>query len=357
MTFDDCEWKQNYTSIGLPAQKSFCLSNCPDDKVRVAMEHDNTCARMTGSRAKCCSPNYTTTKKVVDPLVQLWEADLRGWLDNPKCPNAYEYTYDGFLDKRAYTESGLMADAPSLGFSSELSFLDKRQDELSFTSNQILVVLTDIIYAFRATTRTSKAVKEIKVWNDIIGAKFAYLVTTQLIPFLTDVADEFYSAVAEELAGRIVCNLDYWNQMIRDCTAAVPTGTNVTCLNIDIDQWDSEFSLDPDTYGTNENSASTKRFLSVLDKRDGSPRSFTIDCGIDLATGLRRIMIIESVAYPNGGNGDNLEQANGLTVRFALANWASGLMSLLILMHPTTFGYGLVSCLPIFYYRLVHVVA
>ncbi|GLI82159.1 hypothetical protein PoHVEF18_010563 [Penicillium ochrochloron] len=180
--------------------------------------------------------------------------------------------------------------------------------------------MTDIIYAFRATTTTSKAVKEIKVWNDIIGAKFAYLVTTQLIPFLIDVAGEFFSAVAEELAGRIVCNLDYWDKMIIDCTAAVATGANVTCLNIDLDKWDSEFSLDPDTYGMSANIGSTKRSLSVLDKRDGSPRSFTIDCGIDTATGLRRIMIVESVAYPNGGDGDNLEQANRLTVRFALAN-------------------------------------
>jgi len=76
----------------------------------------------------------------------------------------------------------------------------------------------DIIYSFRRTTRTSKALKEIEVWNNIIGAQFTFLVTTITIPFLTDVAGELYSAIAEELAGRIICNLDYWNQMIGDCT-------------------------------------------------------------------------------------------------------------------------------------------
>jgi hypothetical protein len=45
-----------------------------------------------------------------------------------------------------------------------------------------------------------------------------------------------------------------------------------------------------------------------------------VDCGIDPVTNLRRVMYIDSQPYPNGDGGNSLERANGLTVRFALAN-------------------------------------
>ncbi|GLB07141.1 hypothetical protein AtubIFM57258_002464 [Aspergillus tubingensis] len=166
------------------------------------------------------------------------------------------------------------------------------------------------------TSRTNKAVKEIKVWNDVIAARFTYLATSTLIPFLRDVTGELFSVVAEDLAGRIICNLEYWNQMIKDCTA--PSTLDEVCTISDLDGFDDEYSIDPDTYGTN--GASTKRAFNSLDKRDGAPRDFTVDCGTDPITGQQRIMIITSVAYPNGGNGVNLANANGLTVRFAVAN-------------------------------------
>ncbi|KAJ5786198.1 uncharacterized protein N7503_011410 [Penicillium pulvis] len=156
---------------------------------------------------------------------------------------------------------------------------------------------------------TSQAVKGIKAWNDIIGAKFIYLVSTTLFPFLKDVADEFFPTIAEDLAGRIICNLSYWNQMIKNCTAS--GASKLTCPVSNLDKWDTEYSIDLDTYGTNSDSESTKRYLHILDRRDGAPREFTINCGIVPVTGLKRIMIITSVAYPNGGNGDNLQRANG----------------------------------------------
>ncbi|KAF7585150.1 hypothetical protein BBP40_012066 [Aspergillus hancockii] len=81
MTLDDCTWEDHYRSTGYNAvpekggsKNGYCFSNCPSDKVRV--EHYKTCSRKTGSRAKCCSPNYTTTTKLVDPMVELWESDL-----------------------------------------------------------------------------------------------------------------------------------------------------------------------------------------------------------------------------------------------------------------------------------------
>lgn len=99
MTFDDCEWLDDYSETGyqvIPADggsgrggSGYCFSSCPKDKVRVAMEHYNTCNKKTGSRAKCCSPNYTTTQKKVDPMVELWTADLKNWLENPTCSTGY----------------------------------------------------------------------------------------------------------------------------------------------------------------------------------------------------------------------------------------------------------------------------
>ncbi|BCS04193.1 glycoside hydrolase family 18 protein [Aspergillus luchuensis] len=330
MTFDDCEWLDDYSETGyqvIPADggsgsggSGYCFSSCPKDKVRVAMEHYNTCNKKTGSRAKCCSPNYTTTQKKVDPMVELWTADLKNWLENPTCSTGYGYGYDNTFgvgyDKRGFTDMLPIEYAPRYAGTSGTS-LEKRQDQqVLFMSNSILIVATDIIYTYRMTSRTNKAVKEIKVWNEVIAARYTYLATSTLIPFLRDATGELFSVVAEDLAGRIICNLEYWNQMIKDCTA--PSTLDEFCAISDLDGFDDEYSIDPDTYGTN--GASTKRAFHSLDKRDGAPRDFTVDCGTDPITGQQRIMIITSVAYPNGGNGNNLANANGLTVRFAVAN-------------------------------------
>ncbi|CAG8171739.1 unnamed protein product [Penicillium salamii] len=327
MTFDDCKWENDYSSTGykvVPEKGSggktgYCFSSCPGDKVRVAMESLNTCARKTGARAKCCSPNYTTTKNVVDPMVQRWESDLKAWLKNPECHSGYGYNGGDIfnpVDKRAFTE------VTSMGNSSQYidapTSLIKRQQQNYFTSNSAMIIAVDIIYAFRGTSMTAKALKQVEVWNKVVGAQFTHLVTSELIPFLKNVLREFYTAVVEDLAGRIICNLGNWNRMVGG-SSSKDEDAALKCDISSLDDWDPEYAIDPDTYGTNSNGV-TKRLLHSLDKRDGSRRPFTIDCGIDPVTGLRRTMLIESAAYPNGDEGNNLERANELTVRFALAN-------------------------------------
>jgi chitinase len=324
--FDDCTWESYYSSTGYQAipekgegKSGYCFSNCPKVKVRVAMEHDNTCKKKTGSRAKCCSPNHTTTIKVVDPLVALWETDLKAWLEKPKCDSGFGYDFTDFdsFTKRSYTDGASMSNLPRyMGLTSGGSSIEKRQGQLVFQSNYALIVLTDIIYGYRSTSMTAKAVKEVASWNKIIGAQFTYLTTTHLIPFLKNVVDELYDSVAEKLAARIICSLDYWDKMVEASTLELPV--DLTCENVDRDSWDPEYLVDPETYGTS--SSFQQKRGSSLEKRDGSSRDFTVDCGIDPVTGLRRIMIISSQSYPNGGQGDNLQRANGLTVRFALAN-------------------------------------
>lgn len=325
MKFNDCTWEDNYSSTGyqvIPAKgdgnNGYCFSNCPDDKVRVAMERDNTCKRKTGSRAQCCSPNYTTTKKVVDPLVILWENDLKAWLERPRCDTGYGYDFNNFdsFTKRSYTGGASMSNLPRyMGLTSSGSSIERRQGPQVFQSNYAFIVLTDIIYAYRSTTMMARAVEEVASWNKIIGAKFTHLTTTELIPFLKNVVEQLYSAVADELASRIICNLDYWDRLIEAST--LKGSIDLTCENVDRDSWDPEYLVNPDTYGTSSPFQQKRGF--ALEKRVGASREFTVDCGIDPITGLRRIMIIESRPYPNGESGDALERANGLTVRFALA--------------------------------------
>ncbi|GFF38182.1 chitotriosidase-1 [Aspergillus udagawae] len=324
MKWDDCTWEDHYSATGLvlvPAgTRSYCASNCPADKVRVAMEHHNTCSRKTGSRAKCCSSKYTTTITPVDPLVTLWEADLTAWLQNPTCSSSSysdAWLY-GSLEKRS-TPYGIFSGHPTRGLamSGQYAPFEKRQDQLIlFSSNSIIIILTDIIFAYRSSSIAAKVSREIKVWDKIIGAQYTYLATSQMMPFLMDQWD-IYGTAATDLAGDIICNLPKWDEFIKLCT--MPVSENVTCANVDRDAWDPEYSVDPDTYGTSSNSAA-KRALTPFDKRDGQSRSFTVDCGIDPVTNLRRVMYIDSQPYPNGDGGNSLERANGLTVRFALAN-------------------------------------
>ncbi|PGH27694.1 hypothetical protein AJ80_00709 [Polytolypa hystricis UAMH7299] len=306
MTFDDCTWEDKYSPEGyfmIPSTlgwSSFCLSNCPADKVRVAMENLGACRGKSGSRAKCCSPNYTTTKNVVDPMVAQWESDLRQWLEDPTCPNDYGLNYGDGLDfnllrRTTMNEVSMGKSSRSIDVISPLTSYEKRDQIVMFKSNSILILLTDIIIAYRLSVMTTKVVKEVGAWNHIIGTQYPHVVTGQLIPFVMNKLD-FYGDEADNLAGEIICNLERWDWTIQLSTSP---SYNMTCTNLDRDAWDPEYPIDPDTYGTTENGMTQKR-ANQLEKRDGSPRPFIVDCGIDLVTGQRR-------------------RANGLTVRFALA--------------------------------------
>ncbi|KAL4962959.1 glycoside hydrolase family 18 protein [Aspergillus stella-maris] len=325
MKWDDCTWEDRYTSTGyLTADADagdFCVSNCPDAKVRVAMEHDDVCKRKTGSRARCCSPNYTTTKTVENPLKKTWEEDLQEWLDEPTCQ------IDSGFGKR-YIEDMSMFGNMSLNLAAEdfssLVPLEKRTQEIIGVHNQAPKVLSTIIFAYQSGSSTTASNLAETVWNDVVVDIYKHLKASLLMRVLDDVLDMLSTRSALDLTSDVLCDLQTWDSVVGNCTVE-GFGDDMNCQLVDLDDWDPEYQVDPETYGTDGGADVSKRdsgpgnALRTLEKRDGSAREFRIDCGVD-PNGMRRLMIITSHPYPNGDDGDRLQRANSVTVRFALAN-------------------------------------
>jgi hypothetical protein len=285
------------------------------------MEKDGKCKKQKGSRAKCCSPNYTTKKE--NPLKAKWANNLKEWMDNGICEPA---SNTPSLESRSLIDWALMGDTSKSNAtgegSSHLVLLGKRQTQdviVPGTSNHSRRILITIIFAFQSGTWSSQAMMAMNAWNAVVPTVYKHLTALTLMKVLQDVIGQLGSTGATSLADDILCDMPYWDDFVRRCT--LPTFEDIMCENIPLADWDSEYNVDPDSYGTSEDSSLARRGSAhSFDKRDGAERPFTIGCGTDPVTGLRGVLMISSQRYHNGDGGNNLQRANGLTVRFALAN-------------------------------------
>ncbi|SCO82657.1 related to chitinase [Fusarium oxysporum] len=85
--WSDCEWEshigvipKNWGGLG------YCISGCPSDKVRVAMDYNSRECYNGGARAKCCTPSFSTTVTKNPEDKELADA-LDIFLDKPICTN------------------------------------------------------------------------------------------------------------------------------------------------------------------------------------------------------------------------------------------------------------------------------
>jgi hypothetical protein len=85
--WSDCEWEshigvipKNWGGLG------YCISGCPSDKVRVAMDYNSRECYNGGARAKCCTPSFSTTVTKNPEDKELADA-LEIFLDKPVCTN------------------------------------------------------------------------------------------------------------------------------------------------------------------------------------------------------------------------------------------------------------------------------
>ena len=300
MKWDDCTWEHRYFAgkiLELPKSvgSNICLSNCPSHKVRVALDHRDQCSRMEGSRARCCLPRYSSVTNVVDAVTSLQQAALALWVMNPTCTHT--------SPKRMSSTNAML-----MGNVSDSLKVERSTPERQGNSIFAVRVLASILFAFQSDNQGFMAQEEIRMWNSAVGGDYSFVAVPELIPFLNSSEKWLYTENSNTLAFDIACDLDDWNRRIELSDMDLPS---LSCENVDLAEWDSEFNNDPDSYGTSG--------FSLL-KRDGGRREFKVDCGIDPVTGNRRLMIISSQPYPNGANGNNLEVLNGLTVRFALEN-------------------------------------
>lgn len=166
----DCEWESHIGVFPMDwaSSSGFCLSGCPSDKVRVAMDH-NTKECTRGARAKCCTPAYSTiVKKSPKEDEELADA-LEMFLDNPVCTNnTQSYRYD--------------------------------------SQETVIARLSAILYG-------SVSLDTVNTWDSKIGAKYKYLKYKSIREWARD--DEYALRIGStKLPESIICQLSLYNNII-----------------------------------------------------------------------------------------------------------------------------------------------
>lgn len=162
---------------------------------------------------------------------------------------------------------------------------------------------------------------------------YAYLSVKLLKNFLDN--DLQYSLMSySDVADGLPCNLPTWNSAVSLGPSNGTSSSKNACSQWTIVSLDSDFFSDDQDYIDSEGSATTRRsspslaiedFLdeeeiySLLERRDGGTRDFTVNFGLD-ANGNPRIIIVVSWVYPSGGNGQALVDATGVNVRYSLSD-------------------------------------
>ncbi|KAH7027779.1 uncharacterized protein B0I36DRAFT_327893 [Microdochium trichocladiopsis] len=82
--WENCDWFDRAQTSWNSDLTDTCLSGCPNDMVRVAMDGaGGDCSR--GARARCCQPGYRTTTIRNDPRNDEFESLLHDFVADPDC--------------------------------------------------------------------------------------------------------------------------------------------------------------------------------------------------------------------------------------------------------------------------------
>jgi chitinase len=179
--FSDCIW---YGGVGtmLPgAPKNWCLSGCPNNRVRIAMGYDKKCANFS-YRALCCVPHMVDVIQIENPKLQEYRDALSQYTKNPRCE----------------------VEAP---FSKRDSFaLIKREQKYPYdiTAQILLSLLTVSGGGSGMITLMEEA------WNSAMGTRFNNLHFPRVREFLQKL-HTWTSRGPIEMTQQIMCNLNYWN--------------------------------------------------------------------------------------------------------------------------------------------------
>ncbi|OBT80502.1 hypothetical protein VF21_00858 [Pseudogymnoascus sp. 05NY08] len=197
-----------------------------------------------------------------------------------------------------------------------------------------LSVAVKLLYLLLTTIEDGNAMLTAKklAWDSNVTPKYPNLAIHILRLFLVaDIAYKFYSSL--ELSGLIPCNMDEMNNVVG---RGANTGNSSTSLNrcsqfAWTEGWNPDFFASDQDYADSQSpSSKIKKSVLTLDhvmypgenvhilaKRDGAPRSYTVNLGTDPG-GNPIIIIIVSWAYPNGQNGQAFVESTGNYVRYTL---------------------------------------
>jgi chitinase len=178
--FSDCVW---YGGVGtmLPgAPKDWCLSGCPDNRVRIAMGYDKKCANLS-YRALCCVPHMTDTIQIENPVLDEYRDALDEYVKDPKCEN------HGFVTR-------------------DLHALSARAEKSSTR-----IVQTMLLALIVQTGSNSLLDMTREVWNKAMK-DYKNLQFPGLRDYIKN-TDEYRIMGPIEVSSSITCSLSYWNEL------------------------------------------------------------------------------------------------------------------------------------------------
>ncbi|ETS75312.1 hypothetical protein PFICI_12256 [Pestalotiopsis fici W106-1] len=187
MTFSDCEW---YSGLGFgPADggDDFCRPNCPNNRVRVAMDTGaKECSG--GGKASCCLPNYSDTIEVENDKLGVWRDELKRWLNDPTCAKP------GAIISRRYNHANS---------NSQSLFRRATNPGEAKTESLLLALVTKV-----GTQAMLEAME--KVWNDGTGNKFPHFKMPGFRDYITNLPN-YGTEGPMELCHDIMCSPYYWD--------------------------------------------------------------------------------------------------------------------------------------------------
>jgi chitinase len=178
--FSDCIWYGGVGAMPSGALKDWCLSGCPNNRVRIGMGYDKECANLS-YRALCCVPHLSDVTQKRNPILDEYENAMAEYVKDPKCKNS------GFASRSLHT----------------LSTREEKSTTLTVHA-LILALLTqstsNVLY---------NTMKEI--WNSAMQS-YTYLQFPSLREYIKS-TEAYRTQGPIAVSSNVVCNPKYWNSL------------------------------------------------------------------------------------------------------------------------------------------------
>ena len=178
--FSDCEFYTNHGFIPSGAPDGWCLSGCPNNRVRVGLSYGGDCAEWS-YKALCCVPNISETIQIENPKLEEYRDALEEYIKDPRCSVPQTF-----------------------GKRDSLSLIKRDLDSPYDVTHQLLLGL------IAKTASSSMYDLMSEAWNKAMGTTYSSLKFPKLREFVTEL-DIYKSRGPIEVAYEIMCSLNYWN--------------------------------------------------------------------------------------------------------------------------------------------------
>jgi hypothetical protein len=289
-SWDSCFWYDSEGPAAAGRGSGFCSSQCPSDKVRVALDvYGGDCYKNGGGRSYCCTPGYYDIETVEKPELTDFRDALTNFISEPTCPSHDDYS----SSKRALHSA-----------SKALQLRQSTTDDVVLDRYTKVVTTFAGIIGVGAQVYTAMQKEQINIWNDVAAAKYQDLTIAKIDDFLVDYKPYRADGKAET-ARRIVCRLETFEDRLSEKPIA-SCNVDLCAEDIGLCTPDDDISAPASssrgistTKARRDNSSHVSdNPASILKRSAAKERPYQVWCA---GTGTYRRQTIWSAAYFSAG--------------------------------------------------------